>query len=176
MEDNAPTISIYRFKFGPDFIKELSRFAKLHQYDDRHAFREAWDIWVEENNDIIMTETRTLENNGYEGDVLDKMYKSARYYFRKKTDKKVNPKKRKVYISMDRDMLDLMDEHIMDSMKLNDYCPANGFNEFCKSNEECIGREVNRFVNDGISGDEINIKFKKTYKNRYFQISQNIVK
>jgi hypothetical protein len=104
------------------------------------------------------------------------MYKSARYYFRKKTDKRVDPKKRKVYISMDRDMLDLMDNHIMDSMKTADYCPANGFNNFCTSNKESISREVNRFVNDGLSGDEISIKIKKTYKNRYFQISQNIVK
>ena len=76
--------SIYRFKFTPEFTQLLFEFSKLHQFDDRHTFREAWEVWLEDNNDEVCKETRYLSNLGYEGDVLDKMYKSSRYYFRKK--------------------------------------------------------------------------------------------
>jgi hypothetical protein len=34
----------YRYKFDNDITDELSYFAKIHQYDDRHAFKEAWEI------------------------------------------------------------------------------------------------------------------------------------
>ena len=59
-----------------------------------------------------MQEARNLENLGYRGDVKTKMYKSVRYYYKDKSDKKVDPKKRRVYISLDGDILDSIDSHI----------------------------------------------------------------
>ena len=97
-QENKTQTSIYRFKFTPDFTQLLFEFSKLHRFDDRHTFREAWELWLDENNDEVCKETRYLSNLGYEGDVLDKMYKSSRYYFRKKSTSKVEPKKRRVYV------------------------------------------------------------------------------
>lgn len=79
---------IYRFKFTENFMTELYKFSKIHQYDDRKDFKEAWKIWTEENDDIIELEMCRMLRLGYNGDVLDKMFKSARYYFRKKVQKK----------------------------------------------------------------------------------------
>ena len=49
--------TIYRFKFTEDFMAELYKFAKIHQYDHRKDFKEAWTKWTDENSDIITTLT-----------------------------------------------------------------------------------------------------------------------
>ena len=163
--------SIYRFKFTSNFTQHLFEFSKVHQFDDRHAFREAWNGWVDENNDLICNETRHLSNLGYKGNVLDKMYKSSRYYFRKKSTSEVDPKKRRDYVSMDRDLLDDMDTHIMNAMKKDDFCPASGYDNFCVSCTSVVKIEVVRLLEEGLDVEGIKFKLKKTYKNRYYQIS-----
>ena len=166
---NTNKSTIFRFKFSDEFISELSQFAKIHQYDDRHAFKEAWNNWVEENQDLVDTESRNLINNGYDGDVLDKMFKSARYYFRKKSTEKKDPVVRRTYINVDKQLLDAMDEHIMENIDDDDYQPKNGFTDFCNSNIELLKKVVNEICQSGIKdAREIEDKIKKTYKNRYF--------
>ncbi len=166
---NTNKSTIFRFKFSDEFISELSQFAKIHQYDDRHAFKEAWNNWVEENQDLVDTESRNLINNGYDGDVLDKMFKSARYYFRKKSTEKKDPVVRRTYINVDKQLLDAMDEHIMENIDNDDYQPKNGFTDFCNSNIELLKKVVNEICQSGIKdAREIEDKIKKTYKNRYF--------
>ena len=44
--------SIYRYKFTDDFINILCNFAKIHQYDERNTFKEAWAFWIEENKEV----------------------------------------------------------------------------------------------------------------------------
>jgi len=70
--------NIYRYKFTDDFTSELFKFSKVHQYDHRKDFKEAWEIWMEDNDDIVNNEVRRLTNIGYDGDIIDKMFKSAR--------------------------------------------------------------------------------------------------
>ena len=166
---NTNKSTIFRFKFSDEFISELSQFAKIHQYDDRHTFKEAWNNWVEENEELVDTESRNLINNGYNGDVLDKMFKSARYYFRKKSTEKKEPVTRRTYINVDKQLLDAMDEHIMENIDDDDYQPKNGFTDFCNSNIELLKKVVNEICQSGIKdAREIEDKIKKTYKNRYF--------
>ena len=59
-----------------------------------YAFKDNWKIWCDNNKDIIKTEIDILKGKGYEGDVLVKMYKSARYYFKNKSTEKKDAKKR----------------------------------------------------------------------------------
>ena len=72
--------TIFRFKFTPEFTSELLSFAKLHQYDDRVTYKENWSRWVQLNDDSIDAECCRMKALGYEGNVIDKMYKSGRYY------------------------------------------------------------------------------------------------
>ena len=65
---------IYRYKFTTEFMEELYTFSKIHQYDERQDFKEAWNMWVEDNNELIVEEGRRLENLGYDGDILDKIW------------------------------------------------------------------------------------------------------
>ena len=45
----SPNLPIYRFKFTKDFMEELYTFSKINQYDERNDFKEAWQIWTEDN-------------------------------------------------------------------------------------------------------------------------------
>ena len=80
-------IKTYRHEFGKEFMANLSCFSKVHQYDDRHTYKSEWTKWTqqEEIAQAIDIEKRRLQENGYVGDIDDKMFKAGRYYFRKKT-------------------------------------------------------------------------------------------
>ena len=160
--------NIYRYKFTDDFTNELSNFSKVHQYDERKVFKEAWNTWVEENTELVDIEVRRLTNLNYDGDVLEKMFKSARYYFRKKSVEKKEPQQRRVYIGVQKELLDAMDDYI--SKNIVDK-PSDGFEDFCKSNQTVIHDEINNLIqNDVTDVDEIHDKIKKTFKNRYFML------
>ena len=168
---NNVNVNIFRYKFTDDFTGELFKFSKIHQYDLRKDFNEAWNIWTEDNDDIVSEEVRRLTNLHYDGDILDKMFKSARYYFRKKSTEKKEPLKRRDYIAIQRDLLDAMDDHIKSNISGDDYKPSDGFDEFCKANIDLLKEEVNILCRNGFTNSvEIKNKIKKTYKNRYFLI------
>jgi len=165
---NAP---IFRFKFTEAFMVDLYKFSKIHQYDHRKDFKEAWTIWIEENDDIIDEEVNRLLDLGYDGDILDKMFKSARYYFRKKSPVAVEPKQRRQYISVSRELLESMDAHIKINIGLPDYQPKIGFVSFYEENNSLIEETFRSFYEQDIKDREfIQLKLKKTYKNRYFMI------
>jgi len=176
---------IYRYEFTHEFIENLSRFSKIHQYDDRHVFKESWDSWTQENSELVNQEIIRLHNLQYEGDILDKMFKSARYYFRKKGTEKKAPKERKNYISFSKQILDCMDEHIFentqqtqknqkdpkDQTTKNQVKPSVSYLDFCQTNKEVIKETIHYLNQQGIKDlEEIQNKVKKTYKNRYFMI------
>ena len=164
-EDVSSSNTIYRYKFTEDFMVDLYKFAKIHQYDDRKDFKEAWLIWVEDNKDIVDEEIHRLLYLGYEGDILDKMFKSARYYFRKKGTSVVEAKKRRPYVSLQKEFLVLMDAHIA---KYN-LKPSEGFDDFCNSHVDNLKEEITYLFGHDITDTKtIKDKFKKTYKNRYF--------
>ena len=153
--DKKPVNTIYRYKFTDEFVGELYKFSKIHQYDHRKDFKEAWQLWIEENDDIVADEVRILSSSGYDGDILDKMFKSARYYFRKKSTEQKEPAKRRKYCRLAKDVLDAMDKHIASNITNDDYKPSSGFESFYSEliKDESIG---------------LHEKLKKTYKNRYF--------
>lgn len=169
--DSRINVKIYRYKFSDEFIDELYNFSKIHQYDHRKDFKEAWELWIEDNSSLILQESTRLIDIGYEGDILNKMFISARYYFRKKGTEKKEPRMRCTYVGIHKELLDAMDNHI--SMNLNQswYKPSSGFKDFCKENMDLLQQEVDLLVKYKIiDPNEIKNKIKKTYKNRYFII------
>jgi len=170
-ENGAPNHNIYRFKFTDDFTNEMYKFSKIHQYDHRKDFKDAWENWIEDNDVIVSEEVRRLTNIGYDGDILDKMFKSARYYFRKKSTEKKAPVARRTYVGLKKEFLDAMDDHIKSKILEPDFKPSDGFDEFCKNHLDLLKEEVQNLCNSGLTdSNEIKLKIKKTYKNRYFLI------
>ena len=164
-------VNIYRYKFTEDFMQDLFTFAKVHQYDHRKDFKEAWVAWIDTNENTVNEEVNRLTRLGYDGDILDKMFKSARYYFRKKSTEKKAPEPRRDYVSVRKELLEAIDAHINKSISGANYKPSDGFDNFCNNNLELIRDEISHLTKSGLTdSDEIKQKIKKTYKNRYFLV------
>jgi len=162
-------IQIYRYKFTADFMDALYIFSKVHQYDHRKVFKEAWEVWLEENENIVSLEVKRLTELGYEGNIVDKMFKSARYYFRKKSTEKKALAERRNYVSVDKRFLESMDKHINSGIIQENYKPSDGFDEFCQIHLDLLKEQVHLLCKNGFTNsNEIKEKIKKTYKNRYF--------
>ena len=160
---------IFRFKFTDDFTCHIQNFAKIHKHDDTKTFKEFWQKWVDNNRNIVENEARTLENNGYVGNPYDKMYKSARYYYKNKSNKNKNPKERRSYTSFSREIITTIDEHVETELENRDYTPANGFDNFINSLTDDMKEQLDLFKNsNNVDNNFINEKLKKTYKNRYY--------
>jgi len=84
MNMNVTNNKIFRYKLSDNIMELITQFAKIHQYDDRHAYKEAWENYVNEKREIIDREVYRLSELNYKGDVMDKMFKAGRYYFRAK--------------------------------------------------------------------------------------------
>lgn len=191
-------IKTYRFVFSDSVIEELEYFSQLHQFDERKAFKEAWKEWFQSDtiHPIMNEEINRLVNTGYKGNIEEKMFKSARYYFRKKpANKPDEKKKRKQYIGLSNEFLKSIDHHIISCLNANmksnlktkttaktnstnvtvlDVQPAEAYEDFCTNHTEQLQKEIHYFV-EATPGTPLNIKelcnkFKKTYKNRYYNI------
>jgi|LakMenEpi03Aug12_release.lakeMendotaPanAssembly.Ray.scaffolds.fasta_scaffold37921_6 hypothetical protein len=180
---------VLRFEFSDALTDHLTAFAKLHQYDDRKTYKEAWAEWMA--NDEIATlfnaDAARLKCLGYNGDVADKLYKSGRYYFRGKKGQENKGQENKgqenkgqngqtdrsrKYIMLGRELLTAMDDHIERGLRQNDYTPAKGFAEFCQLGIASYHSEVARLSEVMPSGEDVSDKLKKTYKNRYFILAK----
>jgi ribosomal protein L17 len=245
--NNNNNIKTYRHEFGKEFMANLSCFSKVHQYDDRHAYKSEWTKWTqqEEIAQAIDVEKRRLQENGYKGDIEDKMFKAGRYYFRKKTLPKtaatadaatITPtaasfdaptprtddnddeeeedatesasvstttphqqqRQRRPYITMSKDAIRLMDDHIANMHNAStatavfkpSICYENFYQTKMSSNE--MTKEIEKIIEKyetasaaasaaasasaaAISPDELTNeiidKIKKTYKNRYYKFA-----
>ena len=167
--------NVFRFNFDANIVDALTEFAKTHEHDCNADYKEAWVLWCGENEELIRTETGRLTGIGYDGDVLDKMYKAGRYYFRTKKTVKTTPKTRRNYISLNGALISKMDEHIEKNISREEFTPAHGFNLFENAEAEAIKDEITR-LNEETKDDDVQVemaqKIKKTYKNRYFILSR----
>ena len=157
---------IYRYKFTDDFINEIKKFIHIHRFDAIDVFKEAWEEWKVQNYHLVINEELQLKSKGYEGDVSTKMYKSVRYYYKNKPLSRQEPKKRKVYIRLDADVLSLMDRHITD----NTQKPSVSYGYFVEINADSLKLLEVSLIDKGLSKEDINAKIKKTFKNRYFRL------
>lgn len=173
------SLKTFHFNPSPELVEQLTYFASVHKYDDRKTFKEAWNNWIQnpEIAQLIHLESINLWKTGYSGSVSDKIFKSVRYYYKKKSPQLVDEdgvplplprKQRKKYESLDKNILEIMDKHISAQIKTHvhtsslftqnicDLSPAKAFEDFMV----CHGTDL----------DIDPEKIKKTYKNRLFRI------
>ncbi len=181
---------VFRFNLSGEMVDALLDFSKTHQFDDRHSYADAWNEWknAPHISNMLAHEVERLQNLDYKGSaesIENKIFKSGRYYFRNKSFVKVPPKPRGKYISVSKELICAMDEHIARGINNNDNngnndgqtpspaSPAELFNDFCKRCVDILKMEIERLIDlEQFSEDPalIIVKIKKTYKNRAFQI------
>jgi len=197
---NTKMAKIFRYKLDDTIMTLIAQFAKIHEKEDRHAYKEAWAIWLIDNQDMVNREVNRLEELDYNGDILDKMFKAGRYYFREKVPKKkivaanevaankvanevaaapqvaaanevAAKKKTRDYIVMDPVLIQAMDAHLKLKMKAQSFKPAAAYTDFCLQHSEILQKETLRLLQN-ITKEKLTAKIKKTYKNRYFILQQ----
>jgi len=166
---------IFRFKFSNEFLPSLVEFARVHQFDKTPEFKEAFETFCDTNKNIIQQETTYLESIGYEGNIIDKMYKSVRYYFKNKNYTPSDQKERRKYIPQDKEFIIYIDDHVSLCIRQNKK-PSISYTEFIsgKEFEEIVENEESRLKEFLKNQDDIALKIKKTYKNRYFMQQKNM--
>lgn len=187
-QESTNDTPIYRFKFTELFTKQLHVFAKLHEFDERSDFKEAWVKWLNDNDDIVSVEIERHQSLGFKGDVKAKMYESVRYYYRKKGTVEKGLSTKKKYIQLSSPFLEKIVKHIMmniesfndsyksiDSEEINDDSksrsthymisikPSTLYENFCndETNHELINREVDNLRNKQLDYVSIQDKIKK---------------
>jgi len=185
---------VLRFEFSNATIESVMGFTTVHQYDDRKTYKEAWTKWLahDEIAAMLKSEVERLTNLGYKGDVADKLFKSGRYYFRgatsaPRTPNDANGVRRglgnlgspRKYVTMGRELLRAMDEHIERGLRTNDaYTPAIGFSDFFRTYASSdllkaeVGNLIRHYETVPNPAKKLHAKLKKTYKNRYFMMAQ----
>jgi len=163
---------VFRFEYGESFLKAISLFACEHQNENRHAFKCAWGEWLRCNEMLVSIETQSLQMAGFGGNIIDRMYHSARYYFRKKSCKKteeetrcdprkneeLEKKKLKTYNRVDKCVLLVIDSHLSKTDRLK---PSIAFQSFI---EDDLSSSIVATM------DTMDMEaLKKTYKNRFYK-------
>lgn len=175
--------NIFRYNFSETIMQHIAYFAKLHQFEDRHTYKENWNRWYEEYHISLDEEIIRLKALGYKGDIQGKMFKAGRYYFRKKANNSNDNEKsdntdnqpQSKYTMMSKTILDEMTTHIITSMQ-NDkaYTPAKGYIDFCERYAAQLEIETERLkLGKHIAEEDLSKKIKKTYKNRYFIVTKS---
>ncbi len=181
MDKSTDSIPILRFNFTPTFMTLLSSFSKIHEFDSRQDFKNAWKLWSEDNKTLIQDETLRLQQSGFTGNVHDKMFKSVRYYFRQKYTAPAAQPPRKNYESMHKPILSAIDTQIKSIINDSSISPANGFDSFCTEQMNLIieAIRISYPTTQPISRDMIisyTNRLKKTYKNRFYNIRVSFAK
>jgi Fe-S cluster biosynthesis and repair protein YggX len=167
---NDNEVPTFRFNFSEEFNKELGYFSKLHKHEDRIEFKENWEKWIEDNEDLINEERKRLTNLGYEGNIENKMYTSVRYYFRKKPSRpeQKEREKERERIVVSKELLQQIEQHIKSNNFNENYTPQIAYEEFCNQYSELITNEIQEL---NIDDDKfLQNKIKKTYKNKFYVI------
>ena len=184
--------SLQTFHFNPsdDCSSILYSFAKEHREDNSKQFKLAWDAWIKEPAvlTILEQESNILKAGGYSGDPFDKMYSSARYYYRKKAmkeqqnagvsqtlvDGEDTPKEktpRKKYESADSQLLEQINLHIMGEMTTIESDDAL---HNCWGCNISPAQSFENYRAKFPSTECDKPKLKKIYKNRLFLLRQKL--
>ena len=181
MDKPIDSMPVLRFNFTASCMTQLSSFAKIHQFDSRDDFKNAWKSWSEDNKTLIQDETIRLQQFGFTGNVHDKMFKSVRYYFRQKSTVPASQPPRKIYESMHKPILSAIDTQIKSIIYDSSISPADGFDSFCTEQMNLIieAIRISYPTTQPISRDMIisyTNRLKKTYKNRFYNIKVSTIK
>jgi hypothetical protein len=182
-----------RYKFTSEIINLLSEFAKMHQHEGSKDYKESWCKWIMEPeiSGELEEEKSRLIKDGIVGDVMDRLYKSSRYYYRKKINKpEESPKNRKKYEGLTKDILHKMDAHIIreingsiDVLENDDivsrFTPAKSFETYMEENSSCVLDLIQDMSSSTaeerrIQTTEVINRVKKTYKNRFYKIKVSL--
>ena len=82
--------TVFRHEFSTECFRLLSEFSRANVHLPRKAYKQNWEQFTDANAEFISQESARLADAGYTGDVLVKMFKTAKYYLTKREKKATN--------------------------------------------------------------------------------------
>ena len=155
----------YRYNLSDDLLS----YIKLNLIDryDGYDFDDYWEEWTSTERIQVMfkIEEERLQTLGWKGNILVKIKTSIKYYYlNQDKTKKSTKKKRRNYVNMDENISILMNEFIKNTEIKK---PAKAYDDFVKKNKNSYNNECKR-LKDYMIKDEIPLKIKKTFKNKFY--------
>lgn len=155
----------YNYQLSNDIIHFIKTdFIEKNNIDNN--FDKLWNKWIltEGIDRIFKLENERLNMIGWEGDIYMKVYKSIKYYQIKKSEKKCTKKKRRNYIHISENTKKQMYEFI-DNTKIKK--PSDAYSAFLNTYKSIYDNET-KLLKEYLPENEIIIKIKKTFKNRFY--------
>jgi len=178
----------FRFDFSKNVIDLLSEFSTTHHFEKRQLFQQSWNNWIlrDDIKIVLEKECDNLKGEGFIGDIYDKMYKSARYYHKKRDADKNQERKQIVHTNRFSSQFLKMIDNIINTQIQQEIKSKNSeiiksqiefFKEFCLIKKDEIVIELKTIKQErGEICEDIGEKLKKTYKNRFYKNRMNVVK
>jgi len=160
---NKRRAKVYRFKFSNELKEYMCEFARIHKYDDRQEFKENFMEWKKKYKNEIENENERWLNLGYEkDDIVDKIFKSIKYYYSKpKKEASEKSEYKRDYVKLPDNLIKsikLFIDNIIE--KKNIIKPSKMYDLFMEDYED--GENIiERY------GDRYKEKIKKSIKNYY---------
>lgn len=168
--------NVFRFKFDDQLSTIMQEFARIHKHDSRVDFKENFEEWYNSNEESIAREQRRLTEIGFNDDIKNKVFRSIKYYYVKRTpnenttSQKIRPDK---YVQHSREFANISISYINDKCIPESKSPHKSYIDFIQDHEDDINLEINRLMeNNNLSNDDAKSKIKKTFKNHYFQLNK----
>ena len=186
-------LPVFRYKFNDDVTAVLSKFANDNESLPKKEYKEQWKNWLNSNEEFVRNERERLTSQGYNNiDVTTKMFRTTKYYLRKNMEKSDTDNNepstnddqfRKKIFFVSKDLLKTMEEHISKAISEN-ISPSKSFQSFADNYKSDIENEIENITTKHTSDTEntenieqikstINEKIKKTYKNKYYNVTKN---
>ena len=186
-------LPVFRYKFNEDVTAVLSKFANDNESLPKKEYKEQWKNWLNSNEEFVRNERERLTSQGYNNiDVTTKMFRTTKYYLRKNMEKSDTDNNepstnddqfRKKIFFVSKDLLKTMEEHITKAISEN-ISPSKSFQSFANNYKSDIENEIENITTKHTSDTEntenieqikstINEKIKKTYKNKYYNVTKN---
>lgn len=177
---------VFRFKFSNEITEMLMIFSQQHKYCNNEEFKQQWETWTRENINSIYGEKERLETLGYDGNIIEKMYKSIKYYYCKRnrkykseSDTTTKNKDRKKYMKKNDDFISIIDTFIethMERKEENGFVvktcttkPSHFWKEFNEDYSNELNDEVIKIIEEiNVSENDATAKIRKMFNNRYF--------
>jgi hypothetical protein len=119
-------LCMIKYIFSEEFSKVIHEFSKEHYREPLKIFRESWKLWIS-NNEIqikIKEEIEKMRKTNImwtDEEIIQKIYTSARFYYRKKEKKEKKETKEnkntKPYIGFTKEFIRLIDTKIKNKIK-----------------------------------------------------------
>lgn len=182
----------YNVRFSSNIVMKLKKFAYENMDENKKTFKDLWNNWVDDNENMLHKEYKNITKKGYKktyDDMLQKMFKSVKYHYvkdmksKKDSDeyndidddsdssskifkRRKEKKPRSTYIHISKEFTYDVIEHISE---ISDEItkPGKCFVDFAENYSDSLRNEANRIKEEyNLSMDEIGDRIIKAYKTR----------